>query len=141
MCLINTHILIYWDARCICKLWKALWFYCVFFGYFHTLLTSIFIINNYYLHLYFDLRRNQILFTYFAVVAKKPKKLNPIKTGMFHVYLPSYLFWFFTFSMHNIQQHISKQRISMITIISSDEPYFLAHFSPAITKLILKKPK
>ena len=30
VCLINTHILIYWHARCICKFWKALWFYCVF---------------------------------------------------------------------------------------------------------------
>ena len=31
ICLINTHILIYWNARCSCKLWKAIWFYCVFF--------------------------------------------------------------------------------------------------------------
>ena len=40
VCLINTHILIYWHARCNCQLWKALGFYYVF-GYFHTLLTSI----------------------------------------------------------------------------------------------------
>ena len=34
--LINTHILIYWHVRCNCELWKALWFYCVFwvFSYF-----------------------------------------------------------------------------------------------------------
>ena len=30
ICLINTHILIYWHARCQYKLWKALWFYCFF---------------------------------------------------------------------------------------------------------------
>ena len=30
VCLIKTHILIYRHARCNCKLWKALWFYCVF---------------------------------------------------------------------------------------------------------------
>ena len=30
MCLINTHIFIYWYVRCNCKLWKALWFYCIF---------------------------------------------------------------------------------------------------------------
>ena len=35
MCLINTHILIYLHARCNCKLWKALSFYCVF-GYFRS---------------------------------------------------------------------------------------------------------
>ena len=40
VCLINTQILVYWHAKCNCKLWKALWFYCIF-GYFHTLLTSI----------------------------------------------------------------------------------------------------
>ena len=34
VCLINTHILIYWHARCDCKLWKLLWFYCVFFWVF-----------------------------------------------------------------------------------------------------------
>ena len=28
--LINTHILIYWHARCDCTLWNAIWFYCVF---------------------------------------------------------------------------------------------------------------
>ena len=28
--LVNTHILIYRYARCDCKLWNALWFYCVF---------------------------------------------------------------------------------------------------------------
>ena len=30
MCLINTQILVYWHARCNCKLRKALWFYWVF---------------------------------------------------------------------------------------------------------------
>ena len=30
MCLINTHILIYRHARCNCKLWNAIWCYCVF---------------------------------------------------------------------------------------------------------------
>ena len=29
VCLINTHILIYWHSRCDCKLWNAFWFYCV----------------------------------------------------------------------------------------------------------------
>ena len=31
VCLINTHILIYWHARCDCKLWHAPWFYCIFY--------------------------------------------------------------------------------------------------------------
>ena len=39
-CLVNTHILIYRHTRCDCKLWHALWFYCVF-GHFHTLLFNI----------------------------------------------------------------------------------------------------
>ena len=30
-CLINIHILMYWYARCNCKLWKVPWFYCIFF--------------------------------------------------------------------------------------------------------------
>ena len=30
MCLINTHILVYWHDRCDYKLWNAPWFYCVF---------------------------------------------------------------------------------------------------------------
>ena len=30
VCLINKHILIYQHARCDCKLWHALWLYCVF---------------------------------------------------------------------------------------------------------------
>ena len=30
--LINKHILIYWHARCNCKLWNAILFYCVFSG-------------------------------------------------------------------------------------------------------------
>ena len=30
VCLINTHILIYWYAKYNNKLWKALWFYFVF---------------------------------------------------------------------------------------------------------------
>ena len=30
MCLINTHILKYQQARCDHKLWSAYWFYCVF---------------------------------------------------------------------------------------------------------------
>ena len=30
LCLINTHILTYWHARCGCKSWNAFWFYCVF---------------------------------------------------------------------------------------------------------------
>ena len=30
MYLVATHILIYWYARCDCKLWNALWFYCIF---------------------------------------------------------------------------------------------------------------
>ena len=29
VCLINTHILIDCHARCDCKLWNALWFYCL----------------------------------------------------------------------------------------------------------------
>ena len=28
--LFNTHILMYQYARCNCKLWKAIWFYCIF---------------------------------------------------------------------------------------------------------------
>ena len=31
MCLINTHILIYWHARCHSKLWNTSWFHSVFF--------------------------------------------------------------------------------------------------------------
>ena len=34
VCIINTHILIYWYARCNCKLWKGIWFYCVFSFFF-----------------------------------------------------------------------------------------------------------
>ena len=30
VCLINTHIFMYWYARCTCKLWKVPWLYCVF---------------------------------------------------------------------------------------------------------------
>ena len=30
VCLINTHIFIYQNARCDCMLWKAIWFYCIF---------------------------------------------------------------------------------------------------------------
>ena len=30
MCQIDTHILIYWYIECDCKLWNALWYYCVF---------------------------------------------------------------------------------------------------------------
>ena len=30
VCLINTHIFMYWYVRCNYKLWNALWFYCVF---------------------------------------------------------------------------------------------------------------
>ena len=30
VCLLNSHILIYWYARCDCKLCDAHWFYCVF---------------------------------------------------------------------------------------------------------------
>ena len=30
LCLINTHICMYQYVRCDCKLWNALWFYCVF---------------------------------------------------------------------------------------------------------------
>ena len=30
LCLINTLILLYRYTRCICKLWHAFWFYCVF---------------------------------------------------------------------------------------------------------------
>ena len=41
VCIINRHNLKYWYVRCNCKLWNAIWFYCVFFGYFHSLLTSI----------------------------------------------------------------------------------------------------
>ena len=26
VCLVNTHILIYWNARCDCMLWNAYWF-------------------------------------------------------------------------------------------------------------------
>ena len=32
--LINTHILIYWHARCQCKLWNPLWFYYIFLSIF-----------------------------------------------------------------------------------------------------------
>ena len=39
VCLINAHILIYWYARCHCKLWKV-YNFIAFFGYFHILLTS-----------------------------------------------------------------------------------------------------
>ena len=40
--LISTYILTYRYARFVCKLWKALWCYCVlFFGYFHAQFTSI----------------------------------------------------------------------------------------------------
>ena len=34
VCLTNTHILIYRHARCDCKLWNALWFYCGFLDIF-----------------------------------------------------------------------------------------------------------
>ena len=30
MCIVNTHILIYWYVRCDCKLWSSIWFYCIF---------------------------------------------------------------------------------------------------------------
>ena len=30
VCLMNTHILMYWYARFNCKLWRVHWFYCVF---------------------------------------------------------------------------------------------------------------
>ena len=30
---VNTHISVYWHARCDCNLWKAFWFYCVFWVY------------------------------------------------------------------------------------------------------------
>ena len=30
MCLINTHILIYWHVGSDCKLWRDLWLYCIF---------------------------------------------------------------------------------------------------------------
>ena len=35
LCLVNTHILVYWYARCDWKLWKATWFYLgIFLGIF-----------------------------------------------------------------------------------------------------------
>ena len=37
VCLINKHILVYWHARYNCRLWKALWFYCVSSPNFHRL--------------------------------------------------------------------------------------------------------
>ena len=37
VCLINTHILIHRYVRCDCKLWSALWFYCVFWVFSHII--------------------------------------------------------------------------------------------------------
>ena len=37
MCLINTHILIYRQARYDCNLWKALWFHCVFWVFLYII--------------------------------------------------------------------------------------------------------
>ena len=34
VCLINTHILMYWYTRSNCTLWKASWFCCIFLGIF-----------------------------------------------------------------------------------------------------------
>ena len=43
MCLINTHILIYWHVRCDCKLSNVLFYINIFMGIFHTYLTTIYI--------------------------------------------------------------------------------------------------
>ena len=40
MCLINTHILVYWYVICNCKLWIALDFI-AFFVYFHTFMSEL----------------------------------------------------------------------------------------------------
>ena len=37
VCLINTHILINWYARCNCKIWKVLWFYSIFLVFSHII--------------------------------------------------------------------------------------------------------
>ena len=41
VCLVNTHIFMYWHARCNCKLWSTFFVLLRIFGYFHTLLTII----------------------------------------------------------------------------------------------------
>ena len=40
ICLINTYILIYRNARCDCMLWNTPWLYCIFV-YFHVKLLEI----------------------------------------------------------------------------------------------------
>ena len=61
ICLIDTHNLVYQNARYDCRLWKFLWINCVFFGifiyyymfktlYFHQTLTNY--INSYRIPLY-----------------------------------------------------------------------------------------
>ena len=40
VCLISIHILIYWHARCNCKLWNAHWLFCVLYKFSNK-------INNY----------------------------------------------------------------------------------------------
>ena len=63
VCLINTHILMYWCARCNCKLWKVFWFYCINIRYIKIILIgryrSFFFFNSKYL--YSNLTKNSIL--------------------------------------------------------------------------------
>ena len=47
--LINTHIVIYWHARCHSKLWKAFWFYFVFFLFFLFFFVFFLLISQMYL--------------------------------------------------------------------------------------------
>ena len=37
ICLINAHILMYWHTSCNCNLWKAFWFYSVFWVFSHII--------------------------------------------------------------------------------------------------------
>ena len=37
MCLINSHTLMYWYARCNCKLCCVPWFYCIFWVFSYTI--------------------------------------------------------------------------------------------------------
>ena len=67
--LIIKQILIYQYVRCDCKLWNAIWFYCVF-GYFHTLLTIINVRSSEYIHQNFtDYMSSQ--YTYFYMLTIK----------------------------------------------------------------------
>ena len=71
VCLIDTHILMYRHARCDCKLWNTLWFYCDFWVF--SYITD----EHSYLK-WFDCLTN-VFFLFFSNLLEWPLCLNNSK--------------------------------------------------------------